>query len=299
MDKLTAMNIFIRVTELGSFSKAADEINTSPSYISKQISALEQSLGARLLQRTTRVLSLTEAGESYLHHCRKVAQQLAIAESEIAELQGTPAGLLRVSMPSVLGEQASALMYAQFMRQYPSIELDIMVEDRFVDMVEEGFDICIRASESFPDSNLIYKPIGELAVHLKAAPDYLAQYGHPRTAKELAHHPLIAHRYGWANSYRFVKEGTTEQVAFERKVRVNNTAMVRHLLTQGMGVGFLPVYRSDEQSDDSLVTLLPDYQDGTITISMVYPARTFTPLKVHKFIAFFQLWFEQHMKTLS
>ncbi|MCK6262979.1 LysR family transcriptional regulator [Vibrio sp. ZSDE26] len=292
------MRIFIRVTEVGNFSKTADEMSTSPSYISKQIAGLEKSLGTRLFQRTTRVLTLTEAGKSYLHHCQKIMEQLSAAESEMSELLGSPSGLLRVSMPSVLGNRASAMMCSAFLRRYPEIELDILVEDRFVDLIEEGFDICIRASADFPDSTLIYKHIGDLNIHLMASTGYLERHGHPEVASDLAEHPLISHRYAGSSTFDFEIGGKTESVKFERKVRVNSTAFVRHLVEQGEGVGFIPVSGQLDESvnlQSNLVTLLPDYQKGKITISMVYPERTYTPLKVHKFINFFEEWFQEYI----
>lgn len=295
MDKLNAMRVFIRVTETGNFSKTADEMNTTPSYISKQISALEKSLGTRLLQRTTRVLTLTEAGHSFLKHCRQIDTQLSIAESEIAELRGTPSGLLRISMPSVLGDQESANLCAAFLKEYPDIELDISVEDRFVDLVEEGFDLCIRASAEFPDSTLIYKRIGELSVHLVASPEYLAKHGHPTTASDLASHQLISHRYAGSNTFAFEKQGKVEHVTFNRRVRVNSTGFVRHIVVQGTGIGFLPKpSQKGAHEKINLVSLLPDYQEGKITVSLVYPERTYTPLKVYKFIDFFELWFKRY-----
>lgn len=295
MDKLNAMRIFIRVTETGNFSKTADELNTTPSYVSKQISALEKSLGTRLLQRTTRVLTLTESGQSFLKHCRKIVTQLSIAESEIAELRGTPSGLLRVSMPSVLGDRDSANLCAGFLKQYPEIELDISVEDRFVDMVEEGFDVCIRASAEFPDSTLIYKRIGDLGIHLMASPEYLAEYGHPKTAAELTNHQLISHRNARTSTFTFEKQGRAEQVTFNRRVKVNSTAIVRHIVEQGTGMGFLPKPSQTGMFEQNrLVSLLPNYQEGKITISLVYPERTYTPLKVYKFIEFFEQWFKRY-----
>ncbi|OIQ26540.1 LysR family transcriptional regulator [uncultured Vibrio sp.] len=303
MDTLNAMRIFVRVTETGNFSKTADELNTSPSYVSKQISALEKALGIRLIQRTTRVLTLTEAGKSYLHHCHKIIEQLTVAESEISEMLGSPSGLLRISMPSVLGDRANARMSAEFLRRYPDIDLDIMIEDRFVDVIEEGYDVCIRASAEFPDSTLIYKKIGELSIHLMASQSYIDKHGHPKTAAELSHHPLISHRYSNSNAYLFEKEGKTESVVFKRKVRVNSSSFVRHIVEQGEGIGFLPLYpvnRTDQANQmehanpTPLISLLPDYREGNITISLVYPERTYTPLKVHKFIEFFDEWFNRN-----
>ncbi|WP_075202559.1 LysR family transcriptional regulator [Vibrio mexicanus] len=303
MDKLNAMRVFICVTETGSFSKAADVLNTTPSYVSKQVSALEKSLGARLMQRTTRVLSLTEVGKSYLGHCRTIMDQISVAESEVAELLGSPSGRLRVSMSNVLGDRPTAVMCAEFLKRYPDIELDLQIEDRFVDLIEEGFDLCVRASDRFPDSSLIYKRVGDLRVQLMASPDYLAQYGHPQTASDLSKHVLISHRYSGSNTFAFEKDGDIEHVTFAKQVRVNGTAFVRHIVEQGVGIGFLPTYcrsaveggtnREDSQSQ-VLVPLLQDYTDGSITISLVYPDRTYTPLKVQKFNAFFEEWFKSY-----
>lgn len=293
MDKLSAMRIFVRITETGNFSKTADEMNTSPSYISKQVSALEKSIGTRLFQRTTRALTLTEVGKSYLHHCQKILEQLSIAESEVSELLGAPSGLLRVSIPSVLGDKASAMMCAAFLKRYPEIELDIVVEDRFVDLVEEGIDVCIRATADFPDSTLIYRKVGDIDIHLMASKSYLDQHGYPRVASDLVSHDLISHRYAGSNVFEFDKNGRAESVRFNRRVRVNSTSFVKTIVEQGEGVGFLPA-RMASAPNARLVRLLPDYKPGGITISVVYPERTYTPLKVHKFIDFFDVWFQEN-----
>jgi len=293
MDKLQAMQCFLRVIEAGSFSKVAAEMAASPSYVSKQIAFLEQQVSAKLLQRTTRSLKLTQIGESYAQQCRQILAQVAQAESDIAQLQGQPTGRLRVSFPTLLGENNTAQLCADFMQCYPDISLDILLDDRFVDLVEEGFDLAIRASSDMPSSNLISKKIGRFAIRLFASPGYLAQYGYPQHPSELVHHRCIGYTYSRNNLWGFRHDKGVDRVEIKRAVRANSTYFIKYLVESNQGVAFMPSYV--QKQNPELVVLFPDYKPNNLDLSAVYPERAFTPVKTLKFIEFFQQWFEEHM----
>ncbi|MDD1793772.1 LysR family transcriptional regulator [Enterovibrio sp. ZSDZ42] len=295
MDKLDAMRTFVRVTEAGNFSRTAAEFGVSPSYISKQMAYLEGELGVRLLQRTTRSINLTQAGEVYLTQCQQILEHISVAESNLTELKGTPSGRLRISFSSILGEKNTAACCTEFMALYPDIDLDILIDDRIVDLVEEGFDLCIRASTTMPDSSLIRKNIGEMVTHLLASKSYIEKYGEPLQPSDLVTHRFIGHTYVKNTVFTFKHDQGTDKVTIPKKVRVNSTYFVRQMVETGQGIAFLPAYFKNANPD--LVTLLPHCYPSSIDISAVYPERAFTPVKTHKFIAFFQEWFQRHMEV--
>ncbi|MGR5061929.1 LysR substrate-binding domain-containing protein [Photobacterium sp. DNB22_13_2] len=293
MDKLDAMEMFIRVAESGSFSKAAHDRGCSPSFVSKQISFLENQLQVKLIHRTTRSLHLTDIGIRYLDECQSVIQQLALAELQIQDRGLSPSGRLRVSMPSVFGEQELMALCSQFMSAYPNIDVDVHLDDRKVDLIEEGFDVCIRASFSHPDSNLIMKKMGTLPIRLYASKRYVEKYGYPETVGELASHKFIAHAFANCNLLSFKGKDGIERVSVPQKARVNNTFFVRHLVKEGHGIAFLPEYMS--QGFPELTVLFSDYPSSTLDICAMYPDRLFTPSKTTAFISFFDEWFRQFL----
>ncbi|MEZ8080444.1 LysR family transcriptional regulator [Enterovibrio norvegicus] len=293
MDKLDAMRTFVRVTEAGNFSRTAADFGMSPSFISKQMAYLESVLGVRLLQRTTRSISLTQAGEQYLVQCLQILEHISVAESNLTELKGKPSGRLRISFSSILGEKNTAACCTEFMHLYPDVDLDILIDDRVVDLVEEGFDLCIRASTQMPDSSLIRKHIGDMTTNLLASKGYIEKYGEPKKPSDLTTHRFIGHTYVKNSVFTFMHDDGVEKVTVPKKVRVNSTYFVRQMVESGEGIAFLPAYFKNTNPD--LVTLLPYCHPSSIDISAVYPERAFTPAKTHKFIAFFQQWFKQHM----
>ncbi|WP_434998331.1 LysR family transcriptional regulator [Vibrio scophthalmi] len=295
MDKLTSMQLFVRVAQAGSFTKVANEIDVSPSYVSKHIAYLESQVETRLLQRTTRTTTLTLAGERYLSRCLIILNQVESAESELLEQTSSAAGKLRVSIPSVLGEKATAEMMAQFLDKYPNIDLDILVDDRFIDLIEEGYDLCVRASSAQPDSNLIYRYIGKMPFKLVASKRYVEQHGRPNSAQDLTQLKIIVHRYANNGTFTFCKNKQLEKVTIRHRIRVNSAHLVHHLVDNHQGIAFLPCYIF--ANNPQIEVLLPQYDDGALTVSLVYPEREHTPVKVHKFIEFFKAWFEERVDS--
>ncbi|MGF1909689.1 LysR family transcriptional regulator [Vibrio kasasachensis] len=295
MDKLTAMKLFVRIAQVRSFSKVANEMDVSPSYVSKHVAYLESQVDTRLLQRTTRSISLTLAGERYLARCLTILSQVELAEGELMEQTGIPSGKLRLSVPSVLGESATADMCAQFLSQYPNIDLDVMVEDRFIDLIEEGFDLCIRASSSQPDSNLIYRYIGKMPFDLVGSKTYLERHGYPKSVQDLKNLKIIVHRYANNTTFSFSKQGQIEKVNIHQRVRVNSAQLVHCLVARHQGLAFLPRYIFKHNPE--IEVLLSDYDNGALTISLVYPEREHAPQKVRQFITFFKAWFEEQLAS--
>ncbi|CZF77757.1 HTH-type transcriptional regulator DmlR [Grimontia celer] len=295
MDTLTAMRYFAKVARVGSFSKVAEELHTSPSNVSKHVAFLENKLNARLLQRTTRVTTITMAGEQYLKHCEAILEQVGVAEREVLEQQGRVSGELRVSLPSLFGDAGVAALMAEFLEAYPDVDLAIYINDRFVDLIDEGFDLCVRASSVQPDSSLIYRAIGKTRVDLVGTVEYFERNGRPSQVSDLNNHTLIVHRNAGNSSVAFTKDGVVERAKIRKRVRVNSTPFVRDLVAEGLGLAFLP--RLATHSNPGFCAVLDEFEPEYLTLSVVYPERQHTPLKVYRFIEVLTSWFERQQQT--
>lgn len=177
---LDGMTVFARVVEEQSFSGAARKLGMSKSAVSKHVTKLEDSLGIRLLNRTTRRLSLTDAGSTFYQHCARVVEEIETAEHALTDLRGTPRGTLRVSAPLTFGQMYMPQLVTEFMEKYPGLHVDIHLADHMVDLVAEGIDMAVRITR-LKDSSLIARKLAEFTGHVVASPDYLAQYGEPKT----------------------------------------------------------------------------------------------------------------------
>ncbi|KXF79981.1 LysR family transcriptional regulator [Enterovibrio coralii] len=295
MDKLTAMHFFTRVAYLGSFSKVAKELHTSPSNVSKHIADLESRLGVRLLQRTTRVTTLTLAGEKYLKQCENILDLIGTAENEVLAQKERVSGLMRVSLPSLFANADTSRMLAEFMEKYPDLDIELHLNDRFVDLVDEGYDLSVRASFVQPDSSLIYRFVGKICIDLVGAKGYFEKHGYPKNAADLQHHDFIDHGNSAAGTVILSKAGVLERVNVHQRVRANNTHMVRDLVVQEQGIAFIPRLATLYHPD--LERVLTDYDPGYLTLSVVYPERRHTPQKVYKFVEFLAAWFERERQT--
>ena len=192
MDKFRSMEIFIAVVDSGSFTDAAVRLEISAVMVGKYISQLEQQLGARLLDRTTRRQSLTDAGRVYAEECRRVLEQVAAAEAAVERLRATPAGTLRISAPTTFGACVVAPAIATFLQLYPDVRAELDLSNRVVSLVEEGFDLAIRIGD-IHDDDLVAKPLCQYRMAICASPEYLARYGTPATPQDLANHLCLSH----------------------------------------------------------------------------------------------------------
>ena len=192
MDKLRAMATFIAVAECGSFTDAAARLEMSAVMVGKYVSQLEHRLGARLLDRTTRRQSLTDAGRVYVEECRRVLEQVAAADASVERLRAAPAGRLRISAPTTFGACAVAPVVAEFLTLYPEVRVELELSNRMVSLVEEGFDLAVRIGELHDDS-LVAKPLCLYRMVICASPDYLDRFGTPASPAELGAHRCLSH----------------------------------------------------------------------------------------------------------
>jgi DNA-binding transcriptional LysR family regulator len=297
MDKLKAMQLYVRVVELGSFSRVAEQVGTSKSMISKQISALEESLGVRLLQRSTRRLQLTELGEEYLLHCRDILKQIEDSESQLQEFQHTVKGRLRVNAPMALGQTVLAPAIAAFMKQYPLIELDIEFSDMAQDLLEHNFDVGLRVASREFDSAYVGKKITEFTYSICAAPSYLAAHPAINTPLDLQHHHCFEYSYFRHKNYWPVGK---EPVQINGPLKANNSVFLLDMVKQGLGIGFIPRFISYHAlAKGEVVEILDKYPKPIMNLIALYPVRKHTPTKIRYFIEFLETWFTNDLSSVA
>ena len=288
MDQLDAMTVFRRVVELNGFSAAARDLRLSTAVVSKQIAQLEERLHARLLNRTTRRLSLTEAGRVYLDYCIRILDEVAEAERAVSQQAGTPRGLLRVNAPMSFGIARLAPLLPDFLHRYPEITVDLGLDDRIVDVLQEGWDLAVRIAD-LPDSSLIARRLANSRRVVVASPDYLARVGVPRRPAELAGHRCLIYSYQSAREdvWRFAGADGPESVRVAGCLRTNNGDVLSAAAMAGTGIALLPLFIVDEAlRQGRLVPLLEGWDAGGSGIFAVYPAGRHLSPKVRAFADF-------------
>ena len=290
MNPLTAMQAFRRVVELGSFAAAAREAELSYAVVSKYVAQLEQQLGTRLLQRTTRQLSLTEAGQRYYQTVVHVLDELAAAERQIHDASSRPKGTLRLNAPMSFGLLHVAPLLPAFADSYPEIDIDLSLGDQVQDLVEEGFDMALRIRERLDDSSLVAKPLATVQRVLCAAPAYLAKAGEPRHPHDLRTHNCL--RYSLATDsqrWQFDRDGEPIEVAVRGSLNANNSMALLASVQAGCGIALMPRFLAGPALQrGELVALLPDYQLAARTLYAVVPSRRGVTQKVQRLLAFFE-----------
>ncbi len=283
------MALFVKVVETGSFKQAAEDMNHSNSMLSKEIDKLEQLVGARLLQRSTRKIQLTETGQGYLQHCRNILDAHQQALSYVQEMQGQPKGRLKVNAPMTLGITDLGQAFAAFTAKHPQVELEVDLSDAPVDLIAQGFDVGFRAASSQIDSNYVGKPIGTFPLHLVTTTKYLEINGPIDRPEQLRQHNCYLYSFASGkNQWPF--EGGIE---VSGNIKANNTLFLREALLQGNGIGLLPGFVcTDDIQSGHLVELFRDYPLPELTFYVLYPSRHHTPVKLTSFVEFMADWFK-------
>jgi len=285
MDQLRGMELFVAVAETGSFAAAAERENISGPALSRQIAKLEEHLGARLFNRTTRRLSLTEVGRGYLARAQAILADVAEAEAEAAQARRAPRGLLRISAPLSWGLARLAPILSAFRQRYPELRLDIDLSDRMVDLVHEGVDVALRIAAQ-PAPNLIARRLADVAIVACAAPSYLARAGVPEAPEALADHAtLIYNLLSMGSEIRFVRGEETRSVRLAHVVEANNGDILRDLAIAGEGIILQPDFVVEAAlADGRLTRVLPEWHAGDFGLFAVYSSRRHQPAKVRVFI---------------
>ncbi len=286
MESYNAIPIFVAVAENGSFSGAANKLELSKSAVSKRITILENKLQVRLIHRTTRKLSLTEAGEHFYQHAKQVMQAAQNAEDAISQLQGEPRGKLKIQAPMSFGVLHIAPLIALFLKRYPEIEVDLVLDDKELDIVQNGFDISIRAGE-LKDSSLIARPLAPLRSVICMSTEYQA-VSKLQQLDDLSKENCILYSYAKeASQWQFLKDGKQQQIKISGSYRVNNSEALQSALKTGVGIGRLPTFVAAKAlQEGSLISLFNEYEMPVKRLFALYPERQFVPLKVRVFIDF-------------
>lgn len=286
---LNDVEIFVQVVENGSFTSTAERLNLSKAVVSKYVSRLETELGVRLLYRTTRRLSLTEAGEIFFERCRFGIQELNGARSEVIWMQGAPRGTLKIAVPVSFGVAQLAQIMSKFTAQYPAVDIDMVMDDKKTDIVKDGFDLAVRITEDASENSIMTTRIAPCRHVICAAPSYIEQHGLPEKPSDLLNHTVLTYSYQqsvlrWVFT---VPDGTEEAVEVKSKVRINNSLAIREMLLNGVGLTRTPTFVvGPDIAAGRLVALLPDYDAMEISIFLAYPDREFLSPKVSALIEF-------------
>src|SRR5438094_7183195 len=285
MDPLDGIAAFARVVENGSFSAAARHLKISKSAVSAQVQRLEERLGIRLLNRTTRRISMTEAGAAYYRHCARILAEAEAAEQAASALQREPRGTLRISAPDSFGWMHVAPAVPDFLKRYPELSIDIALSPAHVNLVDEGLDLAIRIGV-LEDSPLVVRKLAPSRLVVCAAPAYLKQHGTPREPGDLAkHNCLCTSLLPWGDEWRLAGKRGEVRVAVGGSLRSNNAEVLRAAALDGIGIGLLPTWAvAQPLRAGALRRVLDVWEPPASTIYAVYPGNRLMSMKVRAFV---------------
>ena len=280
------MNAYCRIVERGSFARAAEDLGVSPALLSREVKLLEESLGATLLTRTTRSMSLTDAGRLYYEEARDILGAVGGVEERIRARAGAVRGDLKVNASTSFGQEVIAPLLPEFMETYPDLRITLSLDDRVVDMVEGGFDVSIRIRQIMPDSTLKVRKLATMRQRIFAAPSYLARWGTPGTPSDIPGHRIVGFLLGdHLAEWELSGPNGTEALHLDPRVKVGNSLVLRDLLIAGQGIGTLPDFISDPaEARGDLVRVLPGWELPSREIAAVTASRFGMDKKVAAFL---------------
>ncbi|WP_273689560.1 LysR family transcriptional regulator [Ketogulonicigenium vulgare] len=287
MDRLDADRLLISVVDLGSFARGAERHGVSPGQASKVISRLESDLGVQLLSRTTRALSLTEAGQAYVERMRRVVEEVEAIDASVRQATGRPSGRLRVTAPLTFGVSTLTPILVEFARAYPEITLDISFSDRVVSLVDEGFDAAVRIGHPV-DSSLIARKLTDIRIVLGASPGYLAAHGTPdQPAALVGHDCVIDANFTDATRWRFNTAGGRVSVPVQSRIVLSNAESCARAAALGLGIARIPSFVAGPMfQSGALVPLMTQTEDDPVGLFIVFPPGRHLPLKLRSFVEF-------------
>lgn len=300
MDRLTSLTVFGRVVECGGFSAAARRLNMSVTMVGNHIQSLEERLGARLLNRTTRKVSLTETGKLYYERTSQILADLEEADSAAGALTSMPRGTLKVFTSTHITRFLSPVV-SEYLSLYPSVSFDLQIGERMIDMIEEGYDLAIRTTLP-PDSSLVARRLTPWRHVLVCSPDYFETRPQIATPADLADHNCLRYAYyPHGDEWRFYNEAQ-EQVSVKVGGNIVTTSadILRYMTLSGQGIFLAPSFIiMDDLAAGALIRLLPEYQPAEFSINAFYPNRTYLPTKTRIFIDLVAERFAEHRKWMS
>ncbi len=293
MDRVTGWQLFVRAAEAGSFSRAARDLNLTQPTVTKHVAALEKQLGARLLNRNTRGLSLTEVGALYYDKCKAILDSIEEADDIVNARQGQVRGTLRIGTSVAFGRRVITPLALEFMKRHPQLRIDLSFEDTYVDLVARGIDVAIRMGK-LADSSLGARYLGTNPWVMVAAPAYLKRHGTPRAPADLTRHNVLIYSTVLGDDrLHFIRGGRPQTVAVSGSLRANNLATILDAVRANMGVAALPWYVAAAAiGDGKIVTVLDEHAMPAQEIHAVYASPRQVPAKVAALIAFLQDFFQ-------
>lgn len=289
MDRLDAMQMFVRIVETGSLSAVARELGTTQPTVSKQLTALEQHLKTRLLHRTTRKLSLTEAGRLYYDTCKRVVDELREAEGTLSQWQNSLSGRIHVNTSIAFGEAFITPLMLEFQRRHPALSVHLSLDDRFIDLVAEGVDVAVRLGR-LSDPNLVARRLGSSRRILVATPAYLERHGFPERPEDLVHHNCLLYTYlSTGNEWVFAGEEGEIRVRVSGNFESNNGHTLREAVNASLGIAMAPDWLAyDGLRSGKVVAILQRFEPPPFDISAVYPSNRMLTAKVRALNEFLQ-----------
>lgn len=289
MDVLSSMRLFCRVAEAGSFSTVARECGMSQPTVSKQVAGLERHLGTKLLNRNTRHLDLTEDGRAYYRYCVEILDRLAEAEATIGHKQAAPSGTLRVTAATPFGELFVVPLLCEFLKEFPEINIDLILDDRYLDLIKEGVDLALRVGP-LPDCSLVARRIGVGPRHIVASPEYLAHHGEPRRLAELRTHDCLIYTLQERPcEWTFDGPRGPEKVTVHGRFRVNSPEALREATLQGLGISVMCRWMTSRDIEQGrLRPILTAHRPDPFEVHAVYPQRRFLPQSARTLIDYMQ-----------
>ena len=300
MDKLTSMNVFVRVAKAGSFAGGAKDLGISRAMATKHIMQLEHSLGTRLFNRTTRSLSLTEVGASYLERCQQVLMDVDEMESEVTHLQTGARGVLKISAPPVIGATHIAAAISEFLKLHLELKVDLILQSNLADVVDEGIDMAIHLG-NLEDTSLVARKIASSPLVLCGSPNYFKQQGMPLTPEDLHKHSCLVN---WAiaprDQWQFNSAEGSQLVKISGRVQSNVADVIRIAAINDLGLVLLPEYIVGRDIQKGrLQMVLKNYTRLPLDVHAVYPHRKYLSAKVRLFLEFLQLWLPKQVGMIG
>ncbi|WDY58992.1 LysR family transcriptional regulator [Pseudomonas sp. PSKL.D1] len=286
MDRLNAMRVFVTVVDLGSQSAAADHLQLSRPVVSRYLAELEDWVGARLMQRTTRKLSLTAAGLHTLPRCRQLLELAGDLQAAVRQPDDAPRGELRISVSTSFGQAQLVDAVAEYVRRYPAVNVELQMLDRTVNLVDERIDLAIRTSNDL-DPNLIARRLTICRSAICAAPAYLQEHGTPRQVEELSGHNCLTHTYFGHSLWHFEVDGQQVAVPIKGNISANEAMTLQKAAMAGAGIAMLPTYQAAEAlRTGELVRLLPHAKPRELNLNAVYTSRKHMPATLRSMLDF-------------
>jgi len=300
MDKLISMNVFVRVAKAGSFAGGARDVGISRAMATKHIMQLEGVLGTRLFNRTTRSLSLTDVGASYLERCQQVLLDIEEMEAAVTHLQTEPRGLLKISAPPAIGATHIARAVAEFLKLHPDLTIDLILQGSPGDLIDEGIDLAIVLG-SLDDTSMVARKLASSSLVICGSPEYLAKYGTPQTPEDLENHSCLVN---WSilprNKWRFKSDSGFKVINVTGRMQANAAHPIRIGAINGLGLVMSPTYVVGRDIENgTLKVVLSNYPLPPLDIHAVYPHRKYLSAKVRSFMDFLQKWLEHRASMPS